>query len=431
MSERKSLLNAVFWFSAILAYLDFVVARSFKAYGFTVILFTLSFLCKPMSVTLPFTLALIHLLYLVYHPARRDPDSPSRAFLKDVVRPVLPLIALSFYFSAVTLSAQSIAMADAGYTFWQRLTNALLSYERYLAMFFCPRGLGIFYPLFFEDLTIRHAIPAIFVLCTLSLFALLLLRRRPQLMIGWCWFLGTMVPVIGLVQVGSQSHADRYLYIPMLGLAFLYPVLFSELRSMVASARRLFIAGTLAVLGTSMVLATQIQVSYWKDGVTLFRHSLAVTGDCFTSVENLAVAYSRAGRFAESAAYCESKIAVAKNLSHKAKLANLRASGLVNARHYEAAMESAQQALSWGNTEVSTYWVLAVSNYNLDRCDDALEYLRKARATPNPEKKGDYVQKEREDQMIVLEDLIKGKKASMKELSPPVAPDSGGRTGHK
>ena len=94
-------------------------------------------------------------------------------------------------------------------------------------------------------------------------------------------------------------------------------------------------------------------------------------------------------------------------------------------------MESAQQALSWGNTEVSTYWVLAVSNYNLDRCDDALEYLRKARATPNPEKKGDYVQKEREDQMIVLEDLIKVKKASMKELSPPVAPDSGGRTGHK
>jgi hypothetical protein len=362
-----------------------------------------------MSVTLPYTLALVHVLYLVYHPDRRDSLWQFRPLLQEIVLPILPLTALSVYFSAVTMSVQSIAMAGSGYSFGHRLINVLLAYERYVEMFFCPRGLAIFYPLYFGDLTFGKAIPAILLLCALSFLALLLIRRRPQLMIGWCWFLGTMVPAIGLVQVGSQSHADRYLYIPMLGLAFIYPVLFAELRSMAFSTRRAAIGVSLAVLGISMILATQIQVSYWKDGVTLFRHSLEVTGDCYTSVVDLAVAYSRVERYAESAAFCDSKIPVAENLFHKGKLAYIKASALHNSEKYEAAIESALKALAWGDTEVSTYWVLATSYYELGRWDKAAEYLKKAQACPRADDRTDYFIEERKAQMFALEELLKAK----------------------
>jgi hypothetical protein len=430
-SERKSILNAVFWFSAILAYLDFVAARSLKAYGLTVIFFILSLLSKPMSVTLPCTLALVHILYLVYHPDRRDPPPLSRPSLRNIVLPILPLAALSVYFAAVTMSAQSIAMADATYPFGHRLINALLSYERYLAMFFCPRDLAVFYPLFFEDLAFRQAIPAIIVLGTLSLLALLLIRRRPQLMIGWCWFLGTMVPVIGLVQVGSQSHADRYLYIPMLGLAFVYPVLFDELRSMVASARRAVAGFSLAVLGLSMILATQIQVSYWKNGVTLFRHSLAVTGDCLTSAVNLSIAYARAERFDDVVAFCDSIIARAKNPRQKGRFATFKASALCNSQKYEASIESGMKALAWGYSDASTYWVLAFSNYRLGRLDKASEYLKRAMAGQNARDKTDYIARIRGLQMVDLEALLKAGKVPLKEGIPQVLPDSAGSSGEK
>ena len=430
-SERKSILNAVFWFSAILAYLDFIDARSFKAYGLTVLFFILSLMSKPMSVTLPCTLALVHILYLVYHPDRHRPPLQLRSFLREIVKPILPLIALSVYFSAVTMFAQSIAMADAAITFRQRLINALLSYERYLAMFFCPRDLAIFYPLYYQDLAFRQAIPAILLLCALSLLALLLIRRRPQLLIGWCWFLGTTVPVIGLVQVGSQSHADRYLYIPMLGLAFLYPVLLEELHWMVASARRAAIGFSLAVLGISMIIATQIQVSFWKDGITLFRHSLTVTGDCETSVLNVAVGYSRAERNEELIAFCDSKIAVAQNPYHKGELARFKASGLNNLQRYEPAAESAMKALAWGDTDLSTYWLLVLANYKLGRLDEASEYLKKAKAMQNPRNRTDYVAVIQGIQMAALEKLILAGKASSDERSLRALPDSAGSSGQR
>jgi tetratricopeptide (TPR) repeat protein len=424
-AERKSILNAVFWFSAIIAYLAYLETRSFASYGLTIIFHILGLLSKAMSVTLPCTLILIHLLYLSYHPDRRDTSSSWLKYVQKLIVPILPLLALSIYFSAVTMSAQSIAMADTVYPVGHRLINVLLSYERYLAMFFCPRNLAVFYPLFFQDLAFRQAIPAILILCALSLLALLLVRRQPQLLIGWCWFLGTMVPVAGLVQVGSQSHADRYLYIPMLGLAFVFPVLFEELHSMGTSARRVLIGVSLAGFGISMIVATQIQVSYWQDGVTLFQHSLSVTGDCETSVQNVAVAYSRAERYRELIAFCDSKIAVAQNPLHKGELATFKASALNNTYKYEAAIESALKALAWGDAEVSTYWVLALSHYRLGHSDKALEYLKKARAIQPARGKTDFVAEIRGLQMVDLEEELKASIALLNKSSLQKSPDPG------
>ena len=406
-SERKSLLNAVFWFCAIISYLDFVETRSFRSYGFAVIAHLLGLMCKAMSVTLPCTLILVHILYFVHHPKRRDFPLQFRSCLQRFLLPVLPMLALSLYFSLVTVSAQSLAMVGSGYSVEQRLINALLSYERYLAMFFHPTELALFYPLFESQLTFRAAVPAILLLCAVSAAVVLLARRAPQLLIGWCWFLGTMVPVIGLVQVGSQSHADRYLYIPMLGLAFLYPVLFEALRSLTSSWRQVVTGTALAVLGISMMIATQIQVTYWQDGVTLFRHSLAVTGDCLTSSINLAVAYIRAERYQEALAYADSKIAVATIPLNKGRLAALKASAFRGLEKYDSAAEWAQKAIDWGDTEVSPYWTIAMAKYMLGKNDEALPWLAKARAAQTPVNESNFIDVRIDANIAALEKALK------------------------
>jgi hypothetical protein len=328
------------------------------------------------------------------------------------------LFAFSVYFSAVTMSAQSLAIGNTGCTPGQRLINTLMSYGDYLGMFFHPTQLALFYPLFPDELSFHRTIPAIFALSGLSVVVLLLARRKPQLLIGWCWFLGTMTPVIGLVQIGSQSHADRYLYIPMLGLAFVFPVLFEELRSLSSRVLRLATGTSLVVLGVSMIAATQIQVSYWKDGVTLFRHSLDVTGDCLTSVIDLSCAYGRNGRFREAIAFLDSKIPIVKNPRTKGRLTSIKASCLFNVGEYAAAVDSAQKAIAWGSTEGSAYWTLAFSYFSLDKFDEAARYAEIADAARETMDTSDYVYVLQHAQILQLRKKLEGK-GVLWNVSPP------------
>jgi hypothetical protein len=425
LSERKSLLNAVFWFCAIISYIDFIETRSFRSYGVTIIAYLLSLMSKAMSVTLPCTLILIHILYLLYHPERRAAAPGFRHYLKKLLLPVVPLLLISVYFSAVTVSAQAPAMAGLSYPIGLRCLNVIISYGRYLEMFFHPTELAIFYPLFYTALTIRAAIPSALVLFLITTGVLSLARKEPRLLIGWCWFLGTMVPVIGLVQVGSQSHADRYLYIPMLGLAFVFPVLFDALRSMSAAGRRILAAASLLVLGVSMTCATQVQVSYWKDGVSLFRHSLAVSGDCLTSVYNLTVAYGRLERFDEMIAFADSKIAVATVPENKGRLEALKGIAFYAIAKYKESVASAENALKWGNTEKSVYWTLAISNYQLGRFDEAAKYLTKAKAVQGHPSPSSLIEILRDSNITMLEAVLRDR-ASAKSAPalPPAASTS-------
>jgi hypothetical protein len=245
--------------------------------------------------------------------------------------------------------------------------------------------LAFYYPLHFEDtLTFRSAVPALFLLLALTSAALLLVRKLPQLLIGWCWFLGTLVPVIGLVQVGGQSHADRYLYIPMLGLAFVFPVLFERLGTLGIWAKNIVIGLSLTVLGVSMVLATQIQVAYWKDGVTLCLHSLDVTGYCFNPVLSLSQTYTRTGRFQEYFTFINATITAEKNPFVKSILATMKSNVLYTMGRYKAAMDTAQNAISWGYPNKASYALVALSSYELGQPDKAAQFLAIAKAAPMP-----------------------------------------------
>lgn len=386
-AERKSLLNAFFWFAAIIAYLDFITTRSFRAYGLTLLFFILSLFSKAMSVTLPCTLVLIHCLHFVYHPDHRSLPEMLKEDWKRIIRPVLPLLVLSAYFSFVTASAQSIAM-PADYPLPGRLSNALLSYERYLVMFFHPTELAILYPLKTDgSFDFGSMVPAALVLVALSSTALLLIRKKPQLLIGWCWFLGTLVPVLGLVQVGSQSHADRYLYIPMLGLAFIFPVLFEMLGSLGSRLKNTVIGSSLTVLGLSMILATQHQVSFWKNGVTLCQHALSVTGYYFHPAFSLCLTYERMGRTNELYALIDSALAVEKDGPERKIFATLKALKLFGSGNYQATIEAAQIVVDTGLANKTTYALMALSSFELGQRDKAALYLAKAKAAPEPPSK--------------------------------------------
>jgi tetratricopeptide (TPR) repeat protein len=381
-----------------------------------VIAFILSLLAKPISVTLPCTLVLIHVLYLVYHPDRRTPAQGMQWCLKRILLPVVPLLVLSAYFCAVTVYAQGPAIA-ASFPLDLRLINTLLSYVRYLKMFFNPTDLAVFYPFNDDDLKISAAVLALAVLAAISVVTILLARKKPQLLIGWCWYLGTMVPQIGLVQVGSQSHADRYLYIPMIGLAFVFPVLFEELRSLRVWAARAVTGTAVAVLGASMIAATQLQVSYWRDGAALFSHSREVAGDCSTSVLNLSVAYHRMGRYEELLAFANDSRIAAAPLEYRGKLAAIRASGLYYTQQYDAAIATAKQSLHWGGPGIMPCWTLAMAYFDLGRLDKSVLWLGRARAEQKPIKRVFLTEVENDVILTTLERIVK--EAISSSRNPP------------
>ncbi|HEY3570009.1 MAG TPA: hypothetical protein VGP73_18895 [Thermoanaerobaculia bacterium] len=265
IAERKDVLSAFFWILAMGAWARYARQPSAGRYGLVALLMILGLMAKPMVVTLPFALLLLDVWPL---------DRLSLGW-KRLILEKLPLLALSAVSSVITIRYQETSLAPLDVVPWSlRAANALVAYAAYLGKLFWPTHLAVFYP-------IPLAIPAWKVLgAALLLIAITALaawraRREPWLLIGWLWFLGALVPVIGLVQVGRQAMADRYLYLPSIGL-FLAVVwtLAGLLRE-----HRAALAAAAAIVILTLATITWAQIGYWADSVTLFRHALAATGD--------------------------------------------------------------------------------------------------------------------------------------------------------
>lgn len=255
VAERKDVLSTFFGFLALLAYARYAERPGARRYALVALCFVLSLLAKPMWVTLPAVL-----LVLDVWPLRRGPRLPEK----------LPLLALSVGSSIVTVIAQrsggSINSLQAT-TMAERLANAAVAYAQYVAKTFWPASLSPFYPW-------RGTPPgwqiacAVLLLGAISAVALLQRRQRPWIAAGWLWFLGTLVPVIGLVQVGAQSMADRYAYAPIIGLfvAVIWTVRIPQAAQAPAAAALLI----------ALSVTTWRQEAHWFDQETLFRHAIAV-----------------------------------------------------------------------------------------------------------------------------------------------------------
>ena len=298
ISERKDVLSACFFFLTLLAWLHYVRTRNWIYYSLVLILFALGLMAKPMLVTLPFLL-----LLLDYWPLSRF----SRLPLLQLVLEKLPLFFLSLASAIATLLAQreSISSIEQVPLFF-RLGNALDSYLLYLSKTLWPVDLGLTYP-YPQKLPVLLTITALIVLSMFSVAAFLYRKRFPYLFVGWFWFLIALLPVIGLLQVGRQAYADRYTYLPHLGLFIALVWGLGAVTSGWRYRQRIAWAGAVVVL-FALARASYAQLAYWRDPLELWVHTIEATDDNYTAHSNLADLLMRRGRVAQSLAESEEAV---------------------------------------------------------------------------------------------------------------------------
>lgn len=257
VAERKDVLSAFFFLIMLMLWTRYVRSSSRAMYWLAVVAFAAGLMSKPMLVTTPFVL-----LLLDWWPYRR---APRGQVCRGVLIEKWPFFALMVGSILITLRAQQTAMGS--YPMGYRITNAITAYAMYLANTFWPRNLAVIYPLP-EHFSPALVIASFVAIGAITTMAIRFRDRFPFVTTGWLWYLGTLVPVIGLVQVGHASRADRYTYIPLIGIFIAVVWLFEKRKAAMFAAVPVLIA-----LG----VAAHAQVKYWRDGVTLFERALDVT----------------------------------------------------------------------------------------------------------------------------------------------------------
>ena len=289
VAERKDVLSGCFWFLTLLLYARYVKGPGTLRYLFVLLSFAAGLMAKPMLVTLP-----VVLLLLDYWPLRR----PLRWSL---VKEKIPLFALSVLSSAVTWYAQeqggaikTLEVIPLG----SRIGNAMIAYGKYIGLAVFPRDLAMLYP-FPGSISPWEVLGAFLLLVLVCALVVVYRQRCPYLVTGWFWFLFTLVPVIGIVQVGGQAMADRYTYLPLTGLFIACAWGVNDLlrgwryrTAVLATLAGLIVAASAAV--------TWRQVGYWKDNLTLYRHTLEVTTGNYVIRNNYGVALAQEGRLDEA-----------------------------------------------------------------------------------------------------------------------------------
>jgi Flp pilus assembly protein TadD len=314
IAQRKDVLSTAFGLASALAWVGYARAPGRGRYAAVAALLTAGLLAKAMLVTWPFVLLLLDFwpLRRVGAGARDGGVSVRRAALEKV-----PLLLLCVVASALTLWAQakggairSVELVPLG----ARLANALVAYATYLGKLVWPADLAVLYP-YPERPPVGEAVGAALLLAAVSVACLRLWRRRPYLLFGWLFYLGTLVPVIGLVQVGAQASADRYSYIPSIGLLV---ALVWAVGDAVAARPRLrpLAAGALLAALAALAALSARQVGFWRDSVTLYRHALAATGRNPVMTNNLGTALVDAGRVDEAIDVYAEGLAAPSQFSH-------------------------------------------------------------------------------------------------------------------
>lgn len=276
VAERKDVLSTFFAFLTLWAYAGYVEHRTKKKYLLIILFFAIGLMAKPMLVTLPFIM-----LLLDYWPLHRlEPDKPltsQKKLILPLIIEKIPLFILVAASCLLTFTAQHSGEAVkimSEFNMTGRIANAIISYAAYIIKIFCPIRLGAYYPLYEVSTwkTIAAALMLIIIYRKLSP----LTNKHKYLAVGGLWYLGTLIPVIGLLQVGAQSMADRYTYFPSIGIfiiiAWGLPHLLAKWRY-----KKTFLTISASVTLTTLLICTSIQTRHWQNTDTLFRHTLAVT----------------------------------------------------------------------------------------------------------------------------------------------------------
>jgi len=292
ISERKDVLSTLFWILTIDVYFRYVKNHGRRWYFLALTLFALGLLAKPMLVTLPFVL-----LLLDYWPLNRFELKSGEHIWRRRIQEKIPFFILSAVSSVITFVVQkntgTVSKIEA-LPLTMRTANTVISYGKYIEKMFWPANLAAFYPYPEDKLQTWQVFAVAVLLIIITICVVRLAARYGYLPVGWFWFLGTLVPVIGIVQVGSQALADRYTYVPLIGM---FIVVAWGLPELFKNWRYQKIVLTLLALVTLLALSvcTWLQTGYWNNTMSLFEHALRVTNGNYMAYNQLGNAYFAAG----------------------------------------------------------------------------------------------------------------------------------------
>lgn len=314
-AERKDVLSTFFLMLELICYRHYLRTRTVTRYLLVIIVFALGLMAKPMLVTLP-----VLLILLDYWPLGRfqKEGPPGQAVLissrVSVFLEKAPLLALSALSSVITLAAQSRSGTVASLerlSFFNRLGNSLASYLNYVLKMLWPSGLAFYYPLSETPPWWNIITAAIFVVFV-TVISIRMRRTSPFLFVGWFWYLFTLAPVIGIVQVGAQAMADRYTYIPLIGL---FIVLSWSVWAGMSKLRqgRVFTFALFVVAILLLGAVSRRSVSYWRNSITLFSHALEVTERNWMAEYNLARVYQDSRQFEQALLHYQRALKVKPN----------------------------------------------------------------------------------------------------------------------
>lgn len=365
IEERKDVLSGLFFMLTLAAYFHYARKPSVAGYLTMSISFAAGLLSKPMLVTTPFILLLLdywplggtHSLEVTSQRSQKGSN-----WSKLIVEKI-PLFGLSI--GDAVLTSHGIAPAHSAadqLPFLARIGNAFVSYLVYIWQMIWPVNLGVFYPFPQNGLPIWQPIIAATILLAITTAAFALRKSRPYLLVGWLWYLAMLAPVIGLIQINLQAHADRYTYLPQIGL---YLMIAWGIADLVANLPRLRkIAGIAAIVAlVALAMTARAQVSYWRDSQTLWSHTIAVTKDNYFAHASLADLLMRRGRLPEAIAHSEEALRIRPN---DADAQNNLGLALLQTGDVQRAVAHLEKALAIDpghmNAEVNLAWVRATSS---------------------------------------------------------------------
>jgi len=321
IAERKDVLSTFFWLLTMLAYFYYTKKRNVQRYLLTLVLFVLGLMAKPMLVTLPFVLLLLDYWPLERMRFSKSKQIPINTKVNNVIeqKPIsylflekIPFFIFAFLSSIVTFIVQrnsgAVKTIDS-IDITSRIGNAFVSYIGYISKVFWPSKLAILYPYPLNGLPVIKVIICALALVGITAFVILLSRRRKYFVTGWFWYIVTLIPVIGLVQVGMQSMADRYTYIPMTGLLIIIAYGISELIKNRKYRNTVLSVLSIAIL-FSMFVKTSMQLKYWQNSQTLFERTLEVTQNNYIIENNYANYLCANGQIEQAIAHLNKSLAI-------------------------------------------------------------------------------------------------------------------------
>jgi len=380
VAERKDVLSTFFWFASLSAYAWYAKRPAVARYVWLFILFALGLMAKPMLVTLPFVLLLMD-----YWPLNRlsggiPPAMPTNGWngkrLLQLATEKIPLFVLSILSCMITIKAQRgggamVSMLNLSLS--DRIENSLVSYVEYMLKLFWPFPMAYLYPL--VKIPAWQFVGAAILLLVVSSLALYYIRRYPYLAVGWLWYLGTLVPVIGVVQVGVQSMADRYTYVPFIGLFVILAWGPSDALQGWKYRRIASSIAATAVLAACFV-ATWIQVGTWKSSETVFTHAMKVTENNYLAYNHMGIAYMDAEKYEQ--AHFMFKKAISIDPLYSNGYNNIGCLFALQGRLEEAA-ESFKTAIRIDPNDISRYRNLAVIYSKQGKTQEAEAVMAKIR----------------------------------------------------